>query len=230
MAKKNSKSVHLTNTDIKTIYYQKTFDKPLQIKLHIPNLYLWVSKKGRCTFRFKYYRLGVFTWVTLGDHPTLAVSAAVEKATQMQQKRNAGTNPNVEKRELASKELLFSDFIDKQIEIINKQNLLAKNTIENTLIAYRIIREKLGSYKLHELTTTIIQTKLIKSCVDQDKLAMANRYRIKVKQLLDNAVKKELIIKNLVLLQSCPISRTLAKSRFSFACGLIAAQSAALCG
>ncbi|MDQ5920922.1 MAG: hypothetical protein QG673_978 [Pseudomonadota bacterium] len=189
-------SVKLTSTEIDKQYYLKLHSENKQIKLHVPNLYLWVTKKGQCTFRFKLYMNGCFSWVTLGKHPAMTVSNAVVKSYEMQSKRDAGINPNNEKRKLSAKNILLSAFIDDYVKINNKINIYADSTRQYSQYVFNIIVERLGSYKLQDITTSLIYAKLIKNYIDAGKLAMANRFRIKLKQIFDVAVKRELLIKN----------------------------------
>ena len=168
----------------------------MQIKLHIPNLYLWVTKTGKCTFRFKLYIDGKFNWVTLGKHPTLSVSSAVAKCHEMQEKRDAGINPNQEKRELASKNILFADFLKSYLEVNNKINAFADSTKQYNTYIFGILSTKLGAYKLTDITAPMLYSKLIKDYVGDGKLAMANKFRIKLRQIFDNAIKHELLEKN----------------------------------
>lgn len=168
----------------------------MQIKLHIPNLYLWVTTRGYCTFRFKVYINGKFTWVTLGKHPDMTVSDAVVMAHQMQTLRNDGINPNFEKREQAKKSVSLSDYLDDYLLMMNKINPVADSTAKYQGYLFGIIRDKLGNERVQDITPQLIYNKLIRGYVDGSKLAMANRFRIKLKQVFDYAVKQELIIKN----------------------------------
>lgn len=168
----------------------------MQIKLHIPNLYLWVTKTGKCTFRFKTYLQGKFTWVTLGKHPALTVSVAVTKCHEMQSKRDAGINPNQEKRDLASKNILFADFLKSYTEVNNKIHTFAESTAQYNTYIFNILINKLGAYKLQEITAQLLYSALIKDYVNDGKLAMANKFRIKLSQIFNNAIKRELLEKN----------------------------------
>ncbi len=189
-------AIQLTSTDINKKYYLKKHEKAMQIKLHVPNLYLWVTKNGKCTFRFKIYMKTVFTWVTLGNHPVLTVSDAVAKAHEMQSKRDAGVNPNEEKRELANKNILLADFVNSYIEVGAKINNQANSTTQSNHYLFNIIKDKLGIYSIQEITSTLIHSKLLKDYIIANKLAMANRFKIKLRQLFEYAIKRELIIKN----------------------------------
>ena len=189
-------AIKLTSTDIDKQYYLKKHDQAMQIKLHIPNLYLWVTKSGKCTFRFKTYLQGKFTWVTLGKHPHLNVNTAVAKAHEMQSKRDAGINPNQEKKELARKNLLLADFIDIYLSNASLLNNQAESTKQANIYLLGMVKDVLSNYKIQDITTQMIYSKLLKTYIDDGKLAMANRFRVKLNQLFKAAIKQELIIKN----------------------------------
>lgn len=185
----------LTVTDIKNLYYLKEHPKPLQIKLDTPNLYLWVTKKGRCTFRFKFYRKGVCTWSTIGHFPAFNINEATKSATILQSKRDVGINPNIEKKELEVKSITLAEFLDT-FESTNTIRDLSKNTIKNQGYILSNIKEAIGSYTLQNITGDIIYNKLIKQYVDNDKRSMAEKYRLKLKQVFNYAIKKEIIFRN----------------------------------
>lgn len=185
-----------TSTDIKKYFYSKTHPKSLQIKLHVPNLYLWVTIKGKCTFRFKLYINGKFSWVTIGHHPLMTFGSAVAAAAILQNKRDAGIHPNREKKELARQNILFLEFVNDYEQIDLKLNTRAESTQKYNMYMLGVIRDKLGAFKLKELNAEIIYSKLIKSYVDDEKMAMANRFKIKLRQIFQLAVKKELLNKN----------------------------------
>ena len=121
-------AIKLTSSEIDKKYYNKKQLKNKQIKLNIPNLYLWVTKNGKCTFRFKLYMDGKFSWATLGKHPFMTVSDAVAKSYEMQSKRDAGVNPNQEKREFAQKNIKLSDLIEDYKTISSKTTAKAEST------------------------------------------------------------------------------------------------------
>ncbi len=146
---------------------------------------------------FRSYLDSKFSWVTLGKHPLMTVHDAVATAHNMQAKRNAGINPNKEKLELIAKNIQFRTFVNEYISIDNKvNNNYAKSTKEYSKYIINIILNKLGDYRINDITSNIIFEKLIKDYINENKLAMANRFRIKLKQIFDSALKKELITKN----------------------------------
>lgn len=187
-------AIKLTSTDIDKQYYLKKHDRTMQLKLHIPNLYLWITKSGKCTFRYKTYLQGNFTWVTLGHHPALTVNAAVALAYEMKTKRDAGINPNEEKRDKASKNILLSEYINTYLKESTKPHAVSTQKAETYL--FGIIIGKLGAIKLQDITATIIKNKLLNDYLTDNKLAMANRLRVKLNQLFNHALKQELLIKN----------------------------------
>lgn len=186
--------IKLTSTDIDKKYYRKQHNKAMQIKLHVPNLYLWVTKTGKCTFRYKIYLQGNFNWATLGHHPTLTVNAAVALAYEMKNKRDAGINPNEEKREKARKNIKLSEYINQYLNEPTKPRADSTQKAEQYL--FGIINDKLGTIKLHDITATIIKSKLLNSYLTENKLAMANRLRVKLNQLFKHAIKQEVLTKN----------------------------------
>lgn len=190
----------ITNTLINKKYENKPQQKALQIKMQVPNLYLFVTKRGVCSFKFRCYIDGMPTWVTFGRYPIIDVPKALNLAYEAQIMRDNGVNPNHEKKEKARKSIKFKDFIENYITTINKINNFAESTIKYNNYLFKVATEKLGGYKVNEITGQIIYSKLIKSYFDDDKLAMANRFRVKLQQVFDYAVKQEIIEKNPVLL------------------------------
>ena len=57
-----------------------------------------------------------------------------------------------------------------------------------------MVKEILGNFKIQDITTQMIYSKLLKAYIDDGKLAMANRFRVKLNQLFKAAIKQELII------------------------------------
>lgn len=186
--------IKLTSTDIDKKYYKRPHDKALQIKLHVPNLYLWVTKTGKCTFRYKIYLQGSFNWATLGHHPNLTVNAAVALAHEMKSKRDAGINPNEEKREKARKNIKLSEYINLYLNESTKPRADSTQKAEQYL--FGIINDQMGTIKLHDITATIIKNKLLNEYLAVGKLAVANRLRVKLNQLFKHAIKQEILIKN----------------------------------
>lgn len=117
-------------------------------------------------------------------------------AYKVQSQRDNGINPNQEKKEKAKKVIKFSEFLGNYLSITQKINTIADSTAKYQSYLFKIMTDKLGTYKLNDITTQLIFTKLIKDYINDGKLAMANRFRIKLKQVFDSAIKQELINKN----------------------------------
>jgi integrase len=183
----------LTSTDINKGYYLKKRDKSVQIKLHISNLYLWVSKAGKCTFMFKIYLRGKSTWIKLGNHPIMTVSDAVAKSHEMQNKRDSGINPNKEKQELQNKSILLSSFIDKYTEVTAISNNWAKSTIDNYRYTFGVIKQRIGNYYIHEITTSILEKEIFIEYHQSKRFAGAKNVLVQLKSLFKYAIKKEVI-------------------------------------
>lgn len=91
---------------------------------------------------------------------------------------------------------MFLEFVNEYEQIDLKLNTRAESTQKYNLYMLGVIRDKLGAFKLKELNAEIIYTRLIKSYVDDEKMAMANRFKIKLRQIFQLAVKKDLLNRN----------------------------------
>ena len=187
---------NITDTKIKTEYYQKKHDKS-QIMPMGNNLYLFISPKGKCTFSFKIYIKGMTkSWLKLGEYPTMTSKQAQKRAIECQELVNAGQNPAIKQKEENAKNItiqqLVNMFIDRRLNEVRREGSSRKSKLQQL----NLLANRLGNIKINELTQNDIYTKLLKPLAEQNKKAMAETQRKNIKQLLSFAIKIELLGKN----------------------------------
>ncbi|MDQ5920733.1 MAG: hypothetical protein QG673_789 [Pseudomonadota bacterium] len=187
---------NITDTKIKTDYYQKNRDKLCIIPMG-NNLYLFVSPKGKCTFSFKIYIKGnIKSWLKLGEYPTLTTKQAQKKAIECQELVNIGQNPAEKQKEANAKNIdvrqLVDIFIERRLNEVRREG----NSRKSKLQQLNLIAATIGNIKIKELTQNDIYNRLLKPLVDRDKKAMAETQRKNIKQLLNFAIRQEFLDKN----------------------------------
>lgn len=175
----------LTASQVESLY-----KKPVEGKyLDGSNLYLFVSKAGNLSFRYR-VRIpgGQVTWVTIGKYPIVTLAEARDTAFEYAKIIAKGITPKEFYQRQNSLNLKFSilaeEYIQHRLPLVRKKED-SKNqelrSINNELVA------RIGDIKLNDLNTEVIHKKIIQPKV-HDSPAAVKRNLITLNQLLRYAL------------------------------------------
>jgi hypothetical protein len=101
----------LTKSIIENKYNGKPQVKQLEVSAG-DNLYLIVSKVGKCTWKYSVRKNGQATWVVIGELDMFSLDEAVVKAKEYKKIANEGFNPNKIKQQQLNKQITISQLIE----------------------------------------------------------------------------------------------------------------------
>lgn len=152
------------------------------------NLYLFVSKTGSLSFRYRVRTPDKTSWITISRYPLISLAEAREYALEYAKIVAKGLSPkeffDFKKCLNVKFSILAEEYIQHRLPLVRlKENsrLQEVRTINNELVA------RIGDIKLSDLTPAIIHQKLINPKV-HDSPASVKRTLITLKQLLRYAL------------------------------------------
>lgn len=168
---------------------EKLYRKPEEGKyLDGDNLYLFISKAGSLSFRFRVRTPDKTTWLTIGKYPIITLGEARSQAIEYAKIISKGVSPKDYYERQNSLNIKFSTLAEEykkyRLDLVRTKENSKKQelrTIENELVA------RIGDVKLNELTTEIIHKKIIQPKI-HDSPAAVKRTLITLKQLLRYAL------------------------------------------
>lgn len=182
----------LTASKIESLYRNPIEGKYLDGE----NLYLFVSKAGSLSFRYRVRTPEITSWFTIGTYPNVSLAEARDKSLELAKIISNGISPKVYYERQKSLNIGFNtlaqEYIKFRLPLVRVKDNSKKQElriIENELIA------KLNNIKLNELTSEIIHKKLIQPKI-HDAPASVKRTLITLKQLLRYAIELNYINAN----------------------------------
>lgn len=152
------------------------------------NLYLFVSKSGNLSFRYRVRTRDKITWITIGKYPLITLAGARDSALDCAKIVAKGISPKefYERQESLNLKftLLAQEYIQHRLPLVRLKEdsrLQEVRIINNELVA------RLGDIKLNDLTTEVIHKKIIQPKVHNSP-ASVKRALITLKLLLRYAL------------------------------------------
>lgn len=193
--------------DIKTINGYKNKPREKQIEIAIgDNLWLFVTKKGSCIFRYRVYfttnltidgKLKVIrNWITIGEYPAISLSRAKYETATFNNYKQQGINPidkgSIEVINGVTISSLITDYETNQLKAVRKEG----NSLRKAIYNLNYIRKILGNNLIADLKRVVIFEKLIQPKLNDILLAAARDIFTQMKVLLNYAVKLDYIETN----------------------------------
>lgn len=192
----------INSTIIKTEFLNKPQEKVNRYKINsVNNLYLKVSKKGVCSFVYRYLdkNTNKETTILIGYFPKMTIDEAKSKAISMKSERDSGkVNPNLTKQIESSKKKSINDFLDEYVT--SKVLKFKPKTKPTQFHSIKQIRAALGEYPITMINSEIIKAKLLDNFEGKGFLAQARRLKLIMNWVMNYAEERGYIDKNPVKL------------------------------
>lgn len=187
----------ITNTRIKKEYLNVFQDKVKLIRIYnAKNLYLKVSKKGGCSFIYRFWDQNTSkeTTIILGYFPTMTVDEAVTEAIKMKSQRDSGGfNPNLTKNIQRTKKKTINDLLDVYLK--EKVQKFKDSTKPTQVHSVKQISATLGSYQIEMVNSEVIKSKLLDNFEERGCLAQARRLKLIMNWIMQYAEDHEYVKK-----------------------------------
>jgi integrase len=186
---------NLTKTQIDKLV-GKTHNKQLELS-DGDNLYLFVTKNGKCRFKFRVRKNNQATWIVIGEYPYITLNEARDKASEHRKSLAKGEDINLAKRQQLSKQITVEQLVERyykeKLHLVRTKEQSRNNFI--SVVKSNIVNI-IGNMLISDITKDVIQNKLIKPKLDNKTPSAARNNLTNIKLLLDFAIELEIIVDN----------------------------------
>jgi hypothetical protein len=150
----------LTKTEI-----DKLLNKPQEKQLELTdgnNLYLIVTKAGKCKFKYRVRTANKASWVVIGHYPEISLLDARAKALELRGLVDKGVNPNQIKQQDKSKQISVTDLVNLYFtERLPQVRLKLRSRNHFIASVDRDILQIIGKSLVRDINDNMIKTQLL---------------------------------------------------------------------